>query len=248
LWGLELKWGDPHAMIKMIEKIALREDHGYVLGEGTRIASQIIGGLAPEFAIQVRGLEFPAHDPRAAYSTGLEFATSNRGACHLSSFTHDFEFGGGLPEDIGFDAELKRHEYDRKGEYIATMQNLMCMFDSLTGCKFVIFGLGDKTVTTMVEWLNMVTGWDVTKEEFMETGSRIFNLKRMYNIKHGQSRKDDMLPPRMLSQTREEGGAANNLPHLGYMLNEFYKYRGWSSEGIPTPETLAKFGLEDLIR
>jgi len=243
LGGLELKWGDPHAMVKMIEKIALRQDVGYVLAEGTRIASQMLGGIAAEFAVHVRGLEFPAHDPRACYSTGLEFATSNRGACHLSSFTHDFEFGGGLPEDLGYEGNLDRFDVKGKGEYIATMQNLMCMFDSLTGCKFVIFGLGDKTVSTMVEWLNMATGWDVTKEEFMETGARIFNLKRMYNIRHGQSRKDDVLPPRILTHMRGEGGAADTLPHIGYLLNEFYKYRGWDETGIPKEETLEKLGL-----
>jgi len=243
LGGLELKWGDPHAMVEMVTKIAFREDIAYILAEGTRTASQKLGGLASEFAIHVRGQEFPAHDPRACYSTGLEYATSPRGACHLSSFSHDFEFGAGLPKDFDYEGNLNRFDISEKHEYVAKMQNIMSMFDSLTGCKFVLFGLGDETVTTITDWLNMVTGWNMTVGEFMQTGERIFTLKRMYNIRLGQSRKDDILPPRTLSQKRGEGGAADTLPHLGQLLNEYYKYRGWDETGIPKQETLEKLGL-----
>lgn len=83
----------------------------------------------------------------------------------------------------------------------------------------------------------------MTFEEFMATGERIFNLKRMYNVKHGISRKDDVLPPRIRSHRRGTGGAADNLPHIGYMLSEYYQYRGWSEFGIPTQETLEKLEL-----
>lgn len=80
----------------------------------------------------------------------------------------------------------------------------------------------------------------------MQIGERIFNLKRLYNVKCGISRKDDTLPLRLLTHTRGEGGAANNLPYLGKMLNEYYKYRGWGEEGIPLCKKLRELGLEDL--
>lgn len=240
--GLEILWGDPDVLVTMVKKIAMREDIGYLLGEGTANAARILGGVAPEFVVHVKGLDFPAHDPRNAVGTGLQFATSARGACHLSSFTHDFEIGCTFPE-LGYDKSPERWETQGKGEFIAKFQNVMGMFDSLVFCKFIVYGLGDSIIKTMVEFTNSVTGWDMTFEEFMATGERIFNLKRMYNVKHGISRKDDVLPPRIRSHRRGTGGAADNLPHIGYMLSEYYQFRGWSEFGIPTQETLEKLEL-----
>jgi aldehyde:ferredoxin oxidoreductase len=240
--GLEIHWGDPDVLIAMIKKIAFREDIGYLLGEGVANAARTLGGYAPEFAVHVKGLDFPAHDPRNAVGTGLQFATSARGACHLSSFTHDFEMGCTFPE-LGYDKSPDRWETQGKGEFIAKFQNVMGMFDSLSFCKFLVYGLGDSIIKTMVDWTNSITGWDMTFDEFMLTGERIFNLKRMYNVRLGISRKDDVLPPRIRSHRRGTGGSADNLPHIGYMLSDYYQYRGWDEFGIPTHETLKKLEL-----
>jgi aldehyde:ferredoxin oxidoreductase len=97
----------------------------------------------------------------------------------------------------------------------------------------------------MVKWLNYVTGWDVTVEELITTGERLFNLKRLYNVRCGISRKDDTLPPRILTHKRGSGGAADNLPPFNAMLAEYYAERGWSEEGIPTKEKLRALGLEE---
>lgn len=240
--GLEIKWGDPDVLVEMTRKIALREDIGYLLGEGVVNASKALGGSALEFAVHVKGLDFPAHDPRGKVGTGLQFATSARGACHLSSFTHDFEGGGAFPE-LGYETSPDRFETKGKGEFISKFQNLMGLFDALTFCKFIMYGLGDSTVKNMVEWTNYITGWDMTFEEFMEAGERIFNLKRMYNVKLGISRKDDNLPPRIRSHRRGTGGAADNLPNIGTMLSDYYQVRGWDEFGIPTTTTLERLGL-----
>jgi len=240
--GLAITWGDPDVLVEMVRKIAFREDVGHLLGEGITSAAAALGGLAAEFAVHVRGLDFPAHDPRNVYSTGLQFATSARGACHLSSFTHDFEINCTMPE-LGYTEIPDRFGQEGKGEFVAKFQDLACQFDSLTGCKFTVYGLTDQTIKTIVQWLNMVTGWDVTVEEFLRTGSRIFTLKRMYNVRLGQSRKDDTLPPRILTHMRGAREAANTLPPLGRMLSEFYAYRGWDEFGIPKKDTLEKLGL-----
>ena len=240
--GLEIKWGDPDVLVAMVKKIGMREDIGYLLGEGAANAAKVLGGIAPEMVVHVKGLDFPAHDPRNAVGTGLQYATSARGACHLSSFTHDFEIGLTFPE-LGYDKSPDRWETRGKGEFIAKFQNVMGMFDSLVLCKFLVYGLGDSIIKTMAEFTNSVTGWDMTFDEFMETGERIFNLKRMYNVKHGISRKDDILPPRIRSHRRGTGGAADNLPHIGYMLSEYYQYRGWDEFGIPTKESLERLEL-----
>jgi aldehyde:ferredoxin oxidoreductase len=87
----------------------------------------------------------------------------------------------------------------------------------------------------------------MTLDEFMLTGERITNLKRMFSVKRGISRKDDILPARILTQRLTSGGTRGNLFHLGAMLNEYYSVRGWSEEGIPTREKLIELGLEECL-
>ena len=117
----------------------------------------------------------------------------------------------------------------------------MCLFDSLKLCKFLLFAR--VTLTDIVNWANYVTGWGVTVEELMKAGERITNLKRLFNARLGISRKDDTLPVRLLAQRRGTGGTPDHLPHLGRMLADYYAYRGWDDEGLPTPEKLAELGL-----
>jgi len=120
------------------------------------------------------------------------------------------------------------------------------MLDSLKVCKFILFG-GVKS-STLVDWLNWVTGWNMDLDEFMRTGERIYNLKRLYNVREGISRKDDTLPPRILIHKRGEGGSAEALPPLGELLSRYYRYRGWDELGIPTEERLRELGLEEEAR
>lgn len=242
--GLKMEWGNGDALLEMIEKIANRQDIGKLLGEGLIKVSKEIGGNSCEFAIHVKGLDFPAHDPRGKVSVALGYATSNRGACHLQAFTHDFEDGAALP-DLGYKETLDRFEIKGKAKFVVDFQHLMSMFDSLHCCKFIVFG--GMTVEPLVKVLNLVTGWDFSKEDFLKTGERIFNLKRLYNVREGISRKDDTLPPRILNHPRG-GGAGDNLPYLNKMLNEYYQIRGWDEFGIPTKETLKRLELEEYIK
>ncbi|MBN2322184.1 MAG: aldehyde ferredoxin oxidoreductase family protein [Spirochaetes bacterium] len=240
--GVPLKWGSCDALLKLIEMVAFRKNIGDLLAEGVRNAAQRIGGTAAEFSIHVKGLEPPAHDPRAKMTVALGFATSNRGACHLQAFTHDFEEKKFI-EDLGMPQLTDRFAKEGKAYNVFLMQNLMSMFDSLTCCKFVLFG--GITVKPLTEFLNNTTGWDLTDGEFMKIGERLYNLKRMYNVRLGISRKDDTLPPRMLVHRR--GGGTNVLPPIGELLNEYYEYRGWDEFGIPTDKKLQELGLEEYI-
>jgi aldehyde:ferredoxin oxidoreductase len=242
--GKEIKWGDSEIMIELIHKIAQRKGIGKLLGKGVKEAAKELGGLAHEFAIHSKGLEFPAHDPRAFSSLAVGYATSNRGACHLQSFSYPFEKGVIMPE-LGYSVPLDRFVIEGKGILTAKAQNLMCLFDSLKMCKFSLYG--GVRLTDMLDLLNYATGWNMDIEEFYKAGERIFNLKRLYNVRCGISRKDDTLPPRILSQCRNEGGAANNLPHLGKMLNEYYEFRGWTQEGIPTTNKLEELDLKEYL-
>ena len=243
LGGIEAEWGSAEALHGLIEKIARREGFGDVLAEGTRMAAERLGGLAHEWAVHVRGLEFPAHDPRAADGTALEYGTSPRGACHLSSFTHDFEipgcFGGlGLTGAT----EMDRFSTEGRPAFIRLMQDFMGLCDSLPFCKFIVFGTGDDTLRLFAEWTSAVTGWQLDGQELLLAGERMFNLKRMYLVRDGQSRKDDALPPKMRKR-RASGGAADHIPHLDGMIDEYYEARGWNEYGIPATGLLEDLGL-----
>jgi len=241
--GLELKWGDVRAIIELIHKIAKREGIGDLLADGTKKAAERLGKNSIEFAIQVKGLELPLHDPRAFVSMALTYATGNRGACHLESLSYTFE--GSLPvEDIPYDHSLSPHEVEGKPELIVRLQNYMASLNALGLCKFLFCGkIGPPGIA---KWTNLVTGWSLTSEELLKIGERLFNLKRMYNYRLGITRKDDFLPPRLLTWDRKEGGAKGSLPHLGKLLGRYYQLRGWSEDGVPTLDKLEELDLKKL--
>ncbi len=242
LGGIELEWGNGEAMLQLVGKIAEREDFGEILGRGVREAAKVLGPKAEEFAIHVKGLEISAHDPRAFHSAALGYATGNRGGCHLQGGTHWAESSVAIPE-LGWEMPYNRFGTEGKGEMVAKMQNLMSLFDALGVCKFSLFG--GVRPHHMVDWLNGVTGWNYNLQEFMQTGERLYNLKRLYNVRRGISRKDDTLPMRLFTHRRNEGGTVRELPNLGTMLSDYYEYRCWSEEGIPTQQKLAELDLTD---
>jgi len=132
---------------------------------------------------------------------------------------------------------------DRAIELVYTHQHVMAQFDSMSVCKFALFGLNEKLSEQFLDWFKSAIGWDMTVAEWLETGERIFNLKRMYLNKCGISSKDDRLPPRM-SKRRGSGSAADNIPDVAGMLDRYYEKRGWNMYGVPTAETLKRLKLE----
>jgi aldehyde:ferredoxin oxidoreductase len=237
---LELVWGRGDVMVKMVEKIGKREGLGHLLGEGVRAAAEKIGKNAVEFSMHVKGMEIPGHDPRAYNACAVSYATSNRGACHLAGFTQTYERVLPLPE-VGLEKPSPRLEVQGKGELAAKSQNVMGLYDALKICKFTQFG--GLRLTPIASWYTMVTGIPMDMAEFLKIGERIFNLKRLYNVRCGISRKDDTLPARMLTLKHMGEGLTPSLPPLGQMLSEYYQFRGWNEEGIPLPEKLKELGL-----
>ena len=240
LGGMTLKWGDADAMIEVIRLIGECQGIGRLLGQGVKAAAEKLGPEARDFALHVKGLEFPAHDPRAFFSTAVAYATANRGACHLAGLTHALEGALSIPE-LGYDHPLDRFAVRGKGIMAAKMQNLMGIFDALKICKFLLYtGI---TVSDLADGLRLITGWDVDVDGLLQTGERLFNLKRLYNIRCGIASSDDVLPPRALTPLRA-GGARGRTPDLTAMREEYYAFRGWSENGRPTPGKLKALGLE----
>jgi len=242
--GFTVEWGDARALIELINLTSERKGFGAFLAEGVSRVAQIVGHAAEEFAIHVKGLELPMHDPRCYSSLAIGYATANRGACHLEAFSHDVERFVTIPE-LGYEKPLDPSTPESKGELVAKMQNLMYVLDSLPICKFACI-LDGVPLMKLVDCFNAITGWELTLQDLLTIGERIFNLARLFNVRCGISRKDDTIPCRILTNPGENQDRAVNLPHLGKMLHDYYKARGWSEDGIPTLGTLERLSIQNL--
>lgn len=241
LGGLDLSWGNGEAMLTLVQQIAHKEGLGAQLALGSRRAAAYFGPLAAEFIAESKGLELAFHDPRAFTSMAVVYATGNRGACHLEGLTYFNEnraYPGSL---IGLQDDFEPHGSEGKALLAKTMQDYMNIFNALGLCKFLI--RGHVVPEDIAGWVSHVAGWDMDRNELITAGERLFNLKRVINVKLGVTRKDDTLSPRLLVHDRKEGAAGGSLPHLGKMLYEYYNLRGWSLEGVPQKETLGRLGL-----
>lgn len=235
--GMELRWGDPEAIVEMVRRIGEREGFGALLGEGVREASRRIGKGAEELAVHVKGLEVPMHDPRAFKGMGLQYATSHRGACHLRGLFYHIEQGERVP-DLGIHKRYERFTVDDKAEPVVAMQNWHDVVDSLIMCKFAMVA-----PASALAMLQMVTGWDMKLQEFLKVGERAYNLKRLINLRYGMTAKDDNLPKRLLTMPLPDGGCKGMVVELERMLPHYYRARGWDDDGVPTHEKLRELGL-----
>ena len=230
----ELKWGDEESILKLIEIMAKREGFGDILAEGTRVAAQKVGRDSMNFALQVKGLEFPAYDPRAVWGMALTYATSPRGACHLKSWT------------IG--AEVLTGEYDRfstdgKAGLVMGIQNSRSILDSCIVCVIGSRAVPEDMIIALLKAITGTENWDLG-----DIGERILNTERYIATQQGVSRKDDTIPYRILEEPLPNGPAAGKVigkENFNTMLNEYYELRGWDQNGIPTQETLRRLKIID---
>jgi len=240
--GLDLTWGNAEAMVTLVEWIAEKKGIGAVLAKGVRKAAQTIGKGSEEYAIHSHGLEFPLHDPRGYMTCSIEYAMSARGACHMSGVTHGFERALTMPE-VGLKEVPDRLSTDKKGELTAKAQNVVGLFDSLKACKLMMFA--GVTLTDLLTWYNCITGETVSMDEFVKTGERTYNLKRLFNLQCGIHPEEDKVPDRILTLPKDAEGWGTKLPPFEEMRDEYYKTQEWDEKGFPTRSTLEKLGLQE---
>jgi len=240
--GVDLTWGNPDAIVKICELIGKKEGLGEVLGEGVLMAAKKIGKGSEKFAIHVKGLEFPEHNPRKFKSMGIAYATSNVGANHNRGSPMLVERNLLSPE-LPWKEPVDGFIAKDKGRMTKVYQDICCAVDSLGICKFMVFW-GKLPIRILVEYYNAITGWDITFEDLMKAGERIWNLQRAFNIRMGTSRKDDTLPDRFLKESVNEGPAKGQIVELETMLAEFYNERGLDENGKPRKDKLLELGLD----
>jgi len=230
--GLSLKWGDKESMVKWVKKLGLREGFGDKLAEGSYRLAESYG--VPEYSMTVKKQDLPAYDARAMQGQGLNYATCTRGGCHIK--------GNMLPTEVLGPVETRLDRFNTEGRapHVRNAVNLATITDSLGFCIF-IRGVG---IPGFVEMVNALYGEEVyTPESIVEAAERILTLEKLFNTKAGLTKADDTLPPRLLNEPIVDGPSKGHVNRLGEMLPEYYELRGWDSEGVPKPETLAALGL-----
>jgi len=187
----------------------------------------------PELSMSVKGQEFPAYDSRGIQGMGLTYATSNRGACHLRSYTV-------ASEVLGIPVKTDPHSPEGKAELVKAFQDATAVFDSSGLCIFTSFAW---TLADIQPQLQAACEGEFSLEKLNEIGERIWNLERRFNNAAGFTRQDDDLPPRLKTEPAKTGPAKGLVNQIDKMLPEYYQVRGWTPEGMPTKETLARLGL-----
>jgi len=231
--GPPLRFGNSEVLHYYIEKIAKREGLGDKLAEGGYRLAEMYGH--PEYSMSVKKQELPAYDPRGAEGHGLEYATSNRGGCHVRGYMIS-------PEILGVPKKLDPHDVsEEKVKWVKTFQDLTAVIDSAGLCLFTSFAL---TAEDYLDLINAATGFSYTLDEMMLAGERIWNLERVFNIKAGMvPERDDTLPRRLLEEPMPEGPHKGHVVRLKVLLKYYYKVRGWDEKGHPTKEKLQELGL-----
>jgi aldehyde:ferredoxin oxidoreductase len=251
--GLELKWGSPEVVLKLVERIGRREDIGDLLAEGVWRAAQKIGRGAEEFALHVKGRELAMHEPRGKRGLGLMYAVADRGACHMEWDHDDMWLSDavlrpelGLTKDYVPKRELLNYDVN-KARIAKIAGDLYSVCNSLVVCVFDIYPGGGIEHKTLLGFVNAATGWNMTMKEYMQVGERAIDLTRAFNAREGLTRSDDILPKRLMEPLPDGlyAGKAFTQEMLDTLLDNYYELRGWNRRtGIPTREKLEAIGLQ----
>ncbi len=212
---------DPSNILPLVRKIGYREGEGDLLAMGTRAAAQQLG---VDYAMQVKGLELAAYDPRKLTGMAISYSTANRGGCHSRAWTVGDELSG---------ADFSGSEL---AEMVARYHDAGCVRDSLIVCTFMAGTLQPYYGRA----LSAVLGHPFTDEELAIAGERIYTLERALNVRRGVNASLDTLPRRI-----QEGMVAPDKYREG--MRAYYQLRDWDVNGHPRPGKLAALGLEYLL-
>lgn len=212
-----IDYGDAEGVAALLHKIARREGIGDILAEGIVHASKVWG--LEDVAVHVKGLEPAGYDPRTLKGMGLAYATSDRGACHLRTTFFRPELAGLSPLD----------DIKGKAAMLIDYEDRINLFDALILCRFY---------RDLYPWeelqkvIHLLTGKRLSKDELQKTASRIADMTRMFNLREGLKPEHDRLP-RRLHQEPLPSGQRLTEDELQYMIDEYYRLRGWDENGVP---------------
>jgi aldehyde:ferredoxin oxidoreductase len=232
--GLRLEFGNADAMVEAVRLTGLGKGFGVKLAMGSWRLAGLYGH--PELSMTAKKQEMPAYDPRAVQGIGLQYATSNRGGCHVRGYTIS-------PEVLGVPMKVDKDTIEGKPALTALFQNLTAAIDATGACLFTSFGLGAPEYAAL---MTAVTGETYDADGFITAGERIYNMERLFNLRAGVTCKDDTLPERLLKEPIPTGPSKGAVSRVPEMLPEYYNVRGWNEQGVPTDAKLRELALAGL--
>ncbi len=229
--GVELTFGNAEAFVAVTEQMCNGGAFSEDLGMGSKRLCEKYG--RPELSMTVKGQEFPAYDPRGIQGIGLNYATSNRGACHLRGYTV-------ASEVLGIPVKTELNDTDGKAELVKAFQDATALVDSAGLCIFTTFAWGMDNIAPQID---AACEGDWSVENCLETGERIWNMERLFNEAAGFTADDDKLPKRLLEEAIKSGPTEGQVNRLGEMLPKYYEVRGWTADGRIPDETRQRLSL-----
>jgi len=242
--GIDARFGNPQAMLALLEKIARREGVGNLLAEGSLRAARQIGQGSEDFAMQVKGQEIPMHEPRLKMGLGVGYALSPTGADHCHNI-HDTGFvkGSDSARSYGILEPLQVDDLGPSKVRLLAYMLSRRQFGNCVGiCDFVSWN--DDDVVAMVR---AVTGWNSSVWELVKAGERAMTLARFFNIREGFTDKDDVLPKRFHEAfvTGPLTGVAPTPEQVEKAKRDYYEMMGWDREtGVPSLAKAQELDIE----
>jgi len=252
--GMDLRFGNVEAMIRMVEMIGRREGLGDILADGISLAAEKFGKGADRFSMHVKGMPLPFHEPRGKAGVGLGYAVSPTGPDHME-YPHDpfwaTEAGITLLRPLGILEPVDVFDLGpKKVRIFIYLQQYTDLLNSLGVCIFTAKPFGPRTFSEIVDYVKAVTGWETSLFDLLKVGERHANMARIFNLREGLTSKDDTLPDRLFNPM--EGGTLKgkkiDKEQFSKAIETYYQMMGWDPEtGIPKKEKLAELDLDWLI-
>jgi aldehyde:ferredoxin oxidoreductase len=240
------EWGDADAMVELVRKMAFREGIGDEMAKGMKYLAEKIGQGSMDFALQTKGMELPAYDPRTGKGFGLGLAVASRGGDHLRALPN-FELLSYTPEEgikwFGDPHTVDPYAWQGKADMVLWHEDFAAVVDSAEMCKYCMFATYAILPGDMADLIRYATGIEWDEKKIMKAGERILNLERLFNVACGLTPADDSLPKRFLEEGLPEGPAKGQIVELDKMLPRYYEVRGWQEDGRPTEEKLKELGI-----
>lgn len=229
--GVPLEWGSTKAIVEWTKRMGYGETElGRLMAQGSYRLCEHYGH--PEYSMSVKKQEMPAYDARGIQGIGINYATSNRGGCHVRGYMIS-------PEILGLPEQLDREAIEGKAVWVKIFQDLTAVIDSCGMCLFTSFAMGAQEYADMI---NAATGTNYDADGILEVGERIYNIERMFNKDAGMKPEDDHLPKRLTEEPIVDGPSKGSLSQIEITLPQYYEARGWDN-AFPLPETLERLGL-----
>jgi len=237
--GLELKWGDDEAVIKMLELIGTREGVGEIFADGVMRAAERLGPAAQEFAIHIDGEEVPMHDPKLQPEFFTTYKLDPTPARHT-------QYEGATRPQWGLAAAPQdRLQYEGRGEHHKGRSEYMHVVNSAGMCMFIMMAAPNNRIP---EWINLTTGWDTTHEEILKAGERIANLRMAFNVREGDIVTKRHVPARVVGSPPLAVGPHENVSlDTAALEKEYLTACDWDLEtATPSRRKLEELGLKDV--